>query len=230
MKRSSGSMVIVAAVSAVVAVAALTASYMTRSSAIGLPAAPSAAAKGSACGPGACTVIERATVGRSSVELLADRAGDTGSLRVTGVSDGNDANTFDISITQNGATLTGRSLACRVLTVPACVVTGRSSQGTIGEVFLMRDVGWSQIETPFVSDGGYLELTGSRANGSPEVVAAQRSCGATAPAKCQQRGVFAQVFSLTGGQPRCTSTVSALSELPGWPDVNPHSYQLGTCP
>lgn len=227
------SVLVVAICAALMTVAALVAAFELRQTATLLPrsSVQTAAKDGGPCGGRTCRPIAQNVVGGTTIELLADPGGTAGSLRIgSAQAPGSVGDTFQVSITQNGAQLDSGSLSCVGGSAPACMVRGGSDEGVIGEVFVDRPSGWGQVEVPYLSDAGYLALLAGDAQHEPQVIAVQRNCDRRKKRTCTSPGVYAQVFSLTGAEIGCTQTVSMPASLPGWPAVNPRSGQLRPCP
>jgi hypothetical protein len=178
------------------------------------------------CSDGPCRSLASTTVAGSTVQLLANGAATTGRVRIV-TPQGLDS-VFETTISQLGAKLTAQSLSCVNATTPVCMVSGTGSEGSAGEVFLETGGDWARADAPYFASGGYIGL---RADGSqgPEVLTAQTSCDANSP-QCPTAPVYLQVFTVTGDTLGCTSPVSRLDRLPGWPNVTVTQSQLRDCP
>jgi hypothetical protein len=178
------------------------------------------------CSDGPCQSLARTTVAGSTVQLLANGAATTGRVRIV-TAQGLDS-VFETTISQLGAKLTAQSLSCVNATTPVCMVSGSGSEGSAGEVFLETDGNWTRADAPYVASGGYISL---RADGSqgPEVFAAQTTCDPDS-SQCPTDPIYLQVFTVTGDTLGCTSPVSKLDRLPGWPNVTVTQTQLRDCP
>lgn len=214
------------------------------------PQAAGASTDAGGCHASNCRTIASTTIGSDTIDLLANRDGTIGSLRVrstgqapssrtssgqtptgqgTGLSQTSpNTSTLEVPITGQGATLTAQSLVCDPGNTPACLVRGNSSQGTIGQIYLRRSTGWSASGNPYVSDGGYLGLFDVDGDNTSDVITVQRYCPGAGDG-CTSQHVFAKVFSLIGKELGCTETVSEPKWLPGWPNVSPSESELHTC-
>ena len=63
----------------------------------------------------------------------------------------------------------------------------------------------------------------------PEVITAQVNCDSDLSAQCASAPVYAQVFAVSGQTLGCTTPVSKLDRLPGWPTVNVTQPELHPC-
>jgi hypothetical protein len=158
-----------------------------------------------------CSVLAETTVGTTKVELIADAGAKSGRLRING------DRLVEATITDRGATLTGKSLQCLDGTDIACLIKGeRDSGGWLGEVVTGRADTWKLLERSYQSDAGHLSLAEVTGDGVQEVVAVQK-------------GFFAKVFLLDGSELGCTKTVTKIEQLPGWPAPKPAKTQLKVC-
>jgi hypothetical protein len=165
-------------------------------------------------------------VAGSTVQLLANGAATTGRVRIV-TARGLDS-VFETTISQLGAKLTAQSLSCVNTTTPVCMVSGSGSEGSAGEVFLETDGNWARADAPYVASGGYISLRADSARG-PEVLTAQTTCDPDS-SQCPTDPIYLQVFTVTGDTLGCTSPVSKLDRLPGWPNVTVTQTQLRDCP
>ncbi|WP_309112431.1 hypothetical protein [Saccharothrix sp.] len=174
------------------------------------------------CGTTACQVAVTTDVGRDTVAVLVGQG--SGRISTNGASG---RNIFELTIAEQGATITDGSLECVDAEVAVCLVRGPGPAEVLGEVLVRRSGAWSRAQVPYVAGGGYLGLHDVDADGVADVVAVQRAC---APGvDCTRR--FAQVFSLVGPKPElgCTQVVADQTQLPGWPTVQPTPTQLRPC-
>ncbi len=228
------SVVITASVSAGLAVLALVGAILLRPNRTagtavdsgGTPPSPSANAT-LQCANGPCRTLASTTIAGSSVQLLVNAAATIGRVRIV-TAQGLDS-VFETTINQLGAALTAQSLSCVDATTPVCMVSGTGPQGSAGEVFVETDGGWARADAPYFASGGYLGL---RADGTQgvEVLAAQANCDDDLSTQCASAPVYLQVFAVTGDTLGCTSPVSRLNRLPGWPNVTVSQAQLRACP
>lgn len=190
--------------------------------------APSTAATNATlqCSDGPCQSLASATVAGSTVQLLSNKAATIGRVRIV-TPQGLDS-VFETTISQLGAKLTTQSLSCVNAATPVCMVSGTGSEGSAGEVFLETNGDWARADAPYFASGGYISL---RAEGTqaPEVLTAQANCD-TNSSQCPSAPVYLQVFAVTGDTLGCTSPVSKLDRLPGWPNVTVSQAQLRDCP
>lgn len=180
-----------------------------------------------ACGSSPCGVLTSLPVGGSTVELLADAAGKNGRLRILGP--GSDA-VIETALASMGVRLTQRSLACTQGPTSACLVRGGHQGGVVGEVFVARDDNWEPAERPYFSSAGYLDLLQVGGDGSPEVGVAEHPGCAGSAVECAGAAIAVQVFALNGTSAGCTPAYGALTQLPGWPDVELAEADLHECP
>jgi hypothetical protein len=161
------------------------------------------------------------------VQLLANAAATSGRVRII-TAQGLDS-VFETTVSQLGATLTAQSLTCVNASTPVCMVSGGGPEGGAGEVFVQSDGDWERADAPYFASGGYLSLRQGGSQG-PEVITAQVNCGSDLSTQCASAPVYVQVFAVSGATLGCTSPVSKLNKLPGWPDVTVSQSQLHTCP
>jgi hypothetical protein len=178
------------------------------------------------CDNGPCHALASTSVAGSSVQLLANAAATSGRVRIV-TAQGLDS-VFETTISQLGATLTAQSLTCLNASTPVCMVSGGGPEGSAGEVFLQTDGDWSRTDAPYFASGGYISLRQGGTQG-PEVIAAQVNCDSDLSADCASAPVYLQVFAVSGATLGCTSPVSKLDKLPGWPNVTVSEAALRTC-
>jgi len=231
------SVIVAVVVSALVAAGALVASAALRTRASGSATGAPTSEKPSSTSPVGvsgclvepCQVLGRATVGGTSIELVADKGGVSGRLRVGGPTSGQ---VIETTITDMGVKLTADSLQCVSGGPSACLITGsRDGEAEVdGQVVVGRSDSWSALERPFVSDAGYLALSNVDGDSTPEVLAAQHDCQARDPASCSGQLIHVQVFALTGSVMGCSRSYSRLEKLPEYPVVHLTKAQLIPCP
>jgi hypothetical protein len=178
------------------------------------------------CGNGPCQSLVKTSVAGSSVELLANAAATSGRLRIV-TAQGLDS-VFETTVSQLGATLTAASLTCVNASTPACLVSGGGPQGSAGEVFIQTDGDWDSADAPYFASGGYISLRQGDSQG-PEVITAQVNCDSDLSTQCASAPVYVQVFTVGGQTLGCTTPVSKLDRLPGWPTVDVSQSQLHPC-
>jgi hypothetical protein len=178
------------------------------------------------CGDGPCRSLASATVAGSTVELLANTAANSGRVRIVTAQGLNSV--FETTISQLGAGLTAQSLTCVNAAAPACMVSGSGPEGSAGEVFVQTRGDWERADDPYFASGGYISLRQGGTEGA-EVVTAQVECDSDLTTECAGAPVYVQVFAVTGATLGCTSPVSKLDRLPGWPNVNVSDSQLHAC-
>ncbi|MEV4319329.1 hypothetical protein [Actinocrispum sp. NPDC049592] len=175
------------------------------------PPPPTAPATPTDCRVEPCAVLAAATVGNTKIELVADQGAKSGRLRI-----GPDR-VIEVTITDRGAALTGKSLQCMSGSLSACLVKGDlPSGGTIGEIVVGRSEKWNLTERSYLSDAGYLALQEVTGDGGPELVAAQQ-------------GFYLRVYQLDGSELGCTRTVGKLEQIAGWPNPKVTKTQLKAC-
>jgi hypothetical protein len=173
-----------------------------------------------------CTVLGTVPVAGTTVELVADKGARSGRLRLGGPAS---SDVIDVTITDLGVRLTRSSLQCVASSLSACMIRGEYKGGTAGQVIAGRSGKWSSLTKPFVSDAGYLELAQVTSDVGPEVVAIQHDCDRAAQPDWSGQPVFAQVFTMSGGEAGCTQDYDGVESLPGYPDVVIRSDQLAPC-
>jgi hypothetical protein len=172
-----------------------------------------------------CQSLARASVGGTTVELVADAGATSGRLRIGGVVSGQ---VIETSITGMGVQLTSDSLHCLPGGPAACMIKGKHAAGLAGEIVVGRSGNWSAVEKPFLSDAGYLDLSTINNDSALEVLAAQHDCG-NGDTDCAGRPVFLQVFTYTGTVVGCTKNYARLDRLPGWPTPRVTERELSPC-
>jgi hypothetical protein len=156
-----------------------------------------------------CTVLATAQVGGTAVDLVADRDGRSGRLRIGGAGA---SKVVEATITSMGAALRQDSLQCMADTLSACLLRGTSGNGVVGQVVVGRSGEWSELSKPFVSDAGYLALAQVTQDVGPEIVVAQRRCR---PAQdCSAAPVYLRVYNLRSQDLGCSRDYSRLESLP----------------
>lgn len=180
-----------------------------------------------ACGSAPCGVLTSLPIGGSTVELLADAEGRNGRLRILGP--GSDS-VLETALASMGVRLTQRSLACSEGPTSACLVRGGHQGGVVGEVFVSREGKWDPVERPYFSSAGYLDLLQVSGDGSPEVGVAEHPDCAGSAGDCAGAAMAVRVFGLDGTSSGCSPPYGALTQLPGWPDVELDEADLRDCP
>ncbi len=189
------------------------------------PAAPSTPVPGAdGCLVPPCKVLATVTVGGNPVDLVADRDGVSGRLRIGG---GGVGEVVEATITDMGAALTPESLQCVPATLSACLLRGTFRDGVVGQVVVGRSGHWNELSQRFVSSAGYLALADLEPDVGPEVVAAQRRC--PTGAVCDDAAVFVEVYSLRTALLGCTRDYTRLESLPGWPEVDLSEAKISPC-
>lgn len=178
------------------------------------------------CGNGPCRSLASTTVAGSSVQLLANADGTSGRVRIV-TAQGLDS-VFETTIGQLGASLNAQSLTCVNASSPVCMVSGGGPEGSAGEVFVQTDGDWERADAPYFASGGYLSLRQGGTQG-PEIITAQVNCDSDLSAQCTSAPVYVQVFTVAGATLGCSTPVSKLDKLPGWPDVTVNQSELHTC-
>jgi hypothetical protein len=166
-----------------------------------------------------CTVLATAQVGGTAVDLVADRDGRSGRLRIGGAGA---SKVVEAMITGMGAVLTPDSLQCVADTLSACLLRGRSGDGVVGQVVAGRSAAWSELSQPFLSNAGYLVLAQVTPDPGPEILVAQRRC--KAGQDCSATAVYLRVYNLRSQDLGCTRDYSRLESLPATlhkADINP---------
>jgi hypothetical protein len=166
-----------------------------------------------------CTVLATAQVGGTAVDLVADRDGRSGRLRIGGAGA---SKVVEATITSMGAALSQDSLQCVADTLSACLLRGKSGNGVVGQVVVGRSAAWSELSKPFVSDAGYLALAEVTPDVGPEILVAQRRC--KQGQDCTATPVYLRVYNLRSQELGCTRDYSRLESLPAalhQPDINP---------
>ncbi|PRX44335.1 hypothetical protein B0I33_112213 [Prauserella shujinwangii] len=185
-------------------------------------------AAGDGCGAAPCQVLDTASVGGMTVELLADGEGGSGRLRAGGPTNGITAET---SITAMGARLGPGSLDCVDAAEPVCLVRGPLDGGIVGEVLVWRGDSWRAAERPYFSDVGAIVLDTVSGDEVPEIIVVRHECaGVESAADCGQTPVLAEVFDLRGERLGCTYQYESPGELRGWPRVELVDSDLRECP
>jgi hypothetical protein len=180
------------------------------------------------CGSQQCQVLVSENIGDSTVDLLADAAGDHGKLRV---SNPESTVVFETTITAMGVRLNAGSLNCEGGAVPACLLRGAYQEGVVGEVFVSRNGSWRSTEKPYFSDAGSVVLGDVAGDAAPEVVRVRHSCAdpGISAATCQVRPVYAEVSDINGKQLGCTKKYTSPSQIRGWPDVEIMANEVKPC-
>ena len=178
------------------------------------------------CGNGPCRSLADTTVAGSSVQLLANADATSGRVRIVTAQGLNSV--FETTISQLGATLTAQSLTCVTATAATCMVSGTGPEGSAGEVFVEANGDWERADDPYFASGGYISLRQGGAQGA-EVITAQVECDSDLTTECAGAPVYVQVFAATGATLGCTTPVSKLDRLPGWPTVTVSTGQLHAC-
>lgn len=175
-----------------------------------------------------CKVLATTNVAGTTVELVADKGGTGGRLRIGGAGS---SEVIEATITGMGAILGDDSLQCVPGSLSACLLRGQFSQGVVGQVVVGRSREWNELAQPFQSDAGYLALAEvSSANTGPEVLVAQHFCDRKAVTDCSTTPVYIRVYNSRSQEVGCTKNYTRLESLPGWPDVALTSENLDTCP
>lgn len=178
------------------------------------------------CGTRPCEVLTSVPVGGTTVELLADASGLQGRLRVLGPGS---TTVLETALAGMGVKLTQRSLSCRKGRTSVCLVSGGHDGGMAGEVFVAHRNDWQPADLSYFSSVGYLDLIQVSGDSSAEIAVAQQPrCGASA-AECAGLPIIVEVFQLDGSTVGCTPEYAALTQLPGWPDVELTDAQLQPC-
>lgn len=218
--RVSRSVWVTVVVAALVAAGALIASSRMWSAEQGVSGASPVATPGANCTVVACRKVAEQTVNGAQVRLLVSGDGSAGEVVSTA-----DRNEFRVTITDAGARLNAGSLSCVNGATPACLVSGLSMQGRVGEVFLGRQGAWERIESSYVSSARVLQLR--VVDGTVAVITVRGDCSG---GDCGSGGVAAEVFdAATGKSLGCTATVPTKYQLPGWPQLRPALPQLHPC-
>jgi hypothetical protein len=228
-RRTPWGVVVAAVLSALVAGGALIAANQVgdRPARVSETSAPPTSSVGpDGCRTPPCTVLGTASVGGTTVQLVADKGARSGRLRIGGPDSGD---VIDATVTDLGVTLAPGSLQCVAGTLSACLIRGGYHDGTAGQVVVGRSGKWSSLTKPFVSDAGLLVLAQVTADVGPEVIAVQRDCDRATVPDCSTSPVFAQVFTMNGAEAGCTGNYQALESLPGYPDVRLRSGDLSGC-
>lgn len=178
---------------------------------------PGGPAGPSRCQAEPCQVLATATVGGTSVELLADAGMRSGRLGIGGVTSGS---VIETTIGDQGVVLTSDSLQCIAGGPAACLVRGEHDGGIAGQVVVGRSDKWSLTENTYISDAGYLVLANINGDSAPEILAAQHSGSGSV--------VFMQVFTLAGTVLGCTKDFPRLDKLPGYGN-NKFTEPLTSC-
>lgn len=228
-------MVIAAVVSALVAAGALAAAALLRADRGTEEETTPTSAPSESSGVGVdgcrvkpCAVLGTDHVGGVSIELVADSGATSGRLRIGG---GGSSDVIEVTITDNGATLTDQSLQCVPSTLTVCVVRGPYDGGVIAQVVVGRSDEWNSLANQIASDVGFLvvaEVTGAQTGA--EVVAAQHDCDRGQFADCSEKPVFLQVYSSSTGElVGCSRKYARLESLPGWPNPNLAEVEITPC-
>ena len=164
-----------------------------------------------------CKVLATANVGGTSIELVADKGGTSGRLRIGGAGS---SEVIEATITGMGAILGPESLQCVAGSLSACLVRGQFSQGIVGQVVVGRSAKWNELAQPFQSDAGYLAIAEIDASVTgPEVLVAQHSCDRKTESDCATKPVYLQIFDTRLNELGCTRNYARLQSLPNWPNV-----------
>jgi hypothetical protein len=173
-----------------------------------------------------CRVLGTATVGGTSMDLVADAGARSGRLRIGGP---NSSQVIPATVTETGVILTEDSLRCMAGGPSACLIMGRlPDERVVGQTVVGRADNWASGQT-YVSNAGYLALANVDGDASPEILAAQHDCASSDPAACAGRPVRIQAFDLSGSVVGCTRTYTGLERLPGFPVVKVTTADLGSC-
>ena len=170
-----------------------------------------------------CTVLATTTVGGTEVNLVADAGERSGRLRVGGPTSGS---VIETTITDMGVTLTPDSLQCVAGGPSACLIRGGHDGGIVGQIVVGRSDKWSALETPYVSDAGYLALANINGDSAPEILAAQKSGCGRSDGACP---VYMQVFGIAGKMIGCTREYPRLDKLPGFGNLKLTEAALTPC-
>lgn len=173
-----------------------------------------------------CTVLATVPVGGTTVELVADKGGTSGRLRIGGAGS---SDVIEATITSMGAILGQDSLQCVPSTLSSCLLRGLSDQGVVGQVVVGRARKWAELAQPFQSDAGYLVLADVTADPGAEVLVAQHRCDRATVPDCSATPVYVRVYNLRGQEMGCTRNYNRLESLPGWPTVTLKSTDLKPC-
>jgi hypothetical protein len=171
-----------------------------------------------------CTVLGKAQVGDTAVDLVADHGDRGGRMRIGGAGA---SKVVEVTITSMGAVLGPDSLQCVVDTLSACLIRGGSDSGVIGQVVAGRSASWSELAQPFVSDAGYLALAQVTPDPGPEILVAQHDC--QRGQDCSSTRVYVRVYNLRSQELGCTGYYQRLESLPGWPSVTLKRTDLKDC-
>lgn len=231
--RMPWAVVLTAVVSALVAAGALAASATLRDrdeTTAGAEATTSVTTKSGAgidgCLVEPCTVLATVPVGATTAELVADKGGTSGRLRLGGAGS---SDVIEATITSMGATLGQDSLQCAASSLSACLLRGRSAQGVVGQVVVGRSTKWAELAQPFQSDAGYLVLANVTDDPGAEVLVAQHRCDRATVPDCSATPVYVRVYNLRSQEMGCTRNYNRLDLLPGWPTVTLKSTDLKPC-
>jgi hypothetical protein len=174
-----------------------------------------------------CKVLGSVNVGGTTVELVADKGGTSGRLRIGGAGS---SEVIEATITGMGAILGPDSLQCVAGALSACLVRGQFSQGIVGQVVVGRSAKWNELALPFQSDAGYLAIADITATDTgPEVLVAQHRCDRKTVTDCATTPVYIQVFNTRSQELGCTRNYSKLESLPDWPTVTLTAKDLNPC-
>lgn len=175
-----------------------------------------------------CKVVGSTNVGGTTVELVADKGGTGGRLRIGGAGS---SEVIEATITGMGAILGEDSLQCVPGSLSACLIRGQFSQGVVGQVVVGRSAKWNELAKPFQSDAGYLALAEvSSPNTGPEVLVAQHFCDRKVESDCSTTPVYIRVYNTRSEEVGCTRRYARLESLPGWPVVTFENKDLSPCP
>jgi hypothetical protein len=174
-----------------------------------------------------CKVLATANVGGTSVELVADKGGTSGRLRIGGAGS---SEVIEATITGMGAILGPESLQCVAGSLSACLVRGQFSQGIVGQVVVGRSTKWNELAQPFQSDAGYLAIAEIDASVTgPEVLVAQHACDRKTESDCATKPVYLQIFDTRLAELGCTRRYARLESLPDWPNVTLTREDIKPC-
>ncbi len=191
-----------------------------------VPAA-SGANPSATCGSGPCRQLAAMTVGGTPVVLYADASGGWGRVEIGSPPSAE----FELAMTSMGAKLNDKSLRCIDGSTPACLIRGDTGGGAYGELLTATGGVWRNFGKPYFADAGTISLYDVSQDGRPDVIVVRHECPDATPGTpgCQASPVLAEVYELDGAVMGCTNTVTAPSNLAGWPDVRLRENQLHPC-
>ncbi|WP_086821154.1 hypothetical protein [Allokutzneria sp. NRRL B-24872] len=165
------------------------------------------------CNTGPCKVLATQRVEGDQVELLTDKNGGNGRIRV---GRDNTHSIFEVTIGQYAARLTPQSLSCVLGRLAVCLVSGEAGDTVTGELFVRGPEAWERAQSAYVATAGLMNLHDVDGNGVAELVTAQSSCGSGA-SYCDS--YFLEVWSTETEQMGCTAPVTKIDRLPGYPSA-----------